>query len=149
MAGTRKTKQNVPLIVEEHPEGYSGYPFITLIQYNQNHFLTIVDNADEKSIKAFVLDLCSPENVNEENIVNVTTNWYVNFREKYPLSIEFSKLGMTNETSKILRTFQTEFVSRVIGPLPTFSMKNNTQIRRRKRKPLPSNISIIRKPIVT
>jgi hypothetical protein len=145
MAGKRNTKQNVPLIVEAHPQGYTGYPFITLLQYNQNHILTIVDNADDKNINAFVLDLCGPENVDEEHFVGIAAEWYRNSRDLYPLSIEFSKQGISHETTRIYKTFQTEHITRVIGPLPSFDMGTTVQVKRRKRKPLSSNIQIVKK----
>jgi hypothetical protein len=142
MAGRIVGKKKVPLIVEPHPESYNGYPFITLIQYRNQHLISIIDNADEKTIKAFVLDLCGPENINEEVIIQVAGSWYENNHENYPISIEFSKLGITGETSKILRTFNIDSVSRVIGPIARFSMNAAIKVKRRKRRELPQGIEI-------
>jgi len=137
-----------PLIVEDHPAAYleTGYPFITLIQHRDQHLLSIVDNADEKTIKAFVLDLCGPERVDEEKVISVASTWYYVHKQRYPLSIEFSRLGMTPQTSKIYRTYNTEFVTRVIGPLPKYEMQEVSNIRRRRRKPLPPGVEIHKKP---
>jgi hypothetical protein len=146
MAVKKKSRANaVPLIVESHPADYQGYPFITLIQYRKAHVLAIVDNSDDESIKLYVLDLCGPERVREEQVIEVAAHWYENSRTKYPLSIEFSKRGMTTETGRIYRTFNTEFVTRVIGPLPKFEMVEVTRVKRRKRKPLPPNVEIHKK----
>lgn len=147
---TKKTKvhqkrTSVPLIIEKHPKNYKGYPFITLIQYRKQHVLSIIDNCDDETIKAFVLDLCGPENVNEESIISVATNWYSTNKEKYPISFEFSKLGMTNQAGKIYRSFNVEFITRVIGPVPKFPMEDIKSIKRRRRKPIPPNVIVIHK----
>lgn len=142
MAGRTSNKTKLPLIVEPHPETYTGYPFITLIQYKHQHLISIIDNADEKTIKAYVLDLCGPENVDEESIITAAGEWYETNYTKFPISIEFSKLRMTAETSKILRTFSVDSVTRVIGPIPRFLMDTTSKIKRRKRRELPADIEI-------
>jgi len=142
---TKKRTKPVPLVVEPHPADYSGYPFITLIQYRNQHFLTIVDNSDNESINAFVLDLCGPERVDEEMIINVANEWYRLNKDRYPISFEFSKRNISSETSKLYRTYNVEFISRVIGPLPCFPMNNIKSIKRRRRKPIPAGVEIVRK----
>ncbi len=132
----------IPLIVEKHPENYNGYPFITLIQYKDQDMLVIVDNVDDKNIDAYVLDLCGPTGVNEENLIEVVNPWWNERRENFPISFEFSRLGMTSIVSQIFRSFHIEYVTRVIGPLPMFEMGDVVKIRRRKRKPLPQGMEI-------
>jgi uncharacterized Zn finger protein len=135
---TRKRNKNTaaPLIIEEHPTDYTGYPFITLIQYRHNHTLCIVDNNDEKIIKCYVLDLCGAEQVDEAKVIEIANVWY-NESRHIPLSIEFARLGMTAMTKKIYRSFNTEYVTRVIGPLPTFQMNEVHSIKRRRKKEVP------------
>lgn len=140
----RRTRGNpIPLIIEDHPDDYDGYPFITLIQYRKQHFLAIVDNADEKMIRSFVLDLCGPAKVNEEQIIEVATHWWDQNRERYPISFEFSRLGITNEVAGIYRTYNIEYVTRVIGPLPKFEMGEVQSVKRRKRKPVPAGVRVV------
>lgn len=136
----KKTK--TPLIIEAYPKDYSGYPFITLIQYRKQHMLTIVDNVFENIIKAYVLDLCSPEGVDEETIILIATEWYKNSKNLFPLSIEFSRRGMTAQTSKIYREFNTEFISRIIGPVPKFPISEIKSSKKRRRKPVPHGVQI-------
>lgn len=135
-------KTNTPLIIEAYPKDYSGYPFITLIQYRKQHMLTIVDNIFENIIKAYVLDLCNPEGVDEETIILIATEWYKNSKSLFPLSIEFSRRGMTAQTSKIYREFNTEFISRIIGPVPKFPINEIKSSKRRRRKPVPHGVQI-------
>lgn len=143
MVSKRNRKiNNIPLIVEPHPEDYDGYPFITLIQYRDKHILTVVDNATDKEIGAFVLDLCNPEDISEEFVISNIANWYERFSNKYPLSIEFSRLGIASMMSNIFRTYNIDFVTRVIGPLPRFNMTEIKTIRRRKKKTVPAAVEI-------
>jgi hypothetical protein len=132
----------LPLIVEKHPKTYDGYPFITLIQYRDQEYLGIVDNTTDKMIKAYILDLCGPTQVNEERVINVATDWYSKAKDRYPLSFEFSKLGMSDEVKQIYRSYAVGFVTRVIGPLPRFEMGEVKSIKRRKRKAISSNIEV-------
>ena len=90
MVTRKRTRANaVPLVIEEHPADYKGYPFITLIQYRNQHVLAIIDNMTAKKIKMYILDLCGPAKVNEEEIIAVAAEWYENSRDRYPISFEF------------------------------------------------------------
>lgn len=143
-AGENK-KSTVPLIVEPHPKDYGGFPFITLVQYRKAPMLVIVDNADEEVIRAYVLDLCGPEHVNEEAVITAATEWYANNRGNYPISIEFSRRGLTPMTSKVYRALNIEFVSRIIGPVPKYPMGTVKSIKRRRRKPISVNVEMTAK----
>jgi hypothetical protein len=135
-------KSSVPLIVEPHPKDYAGFPFITLIQYRKAPMLVIVDNADDEVIRAYVLDLCGPEHVNEEVVIQAATEWYTTNRGNYPISIEFSRRGMTPMTSRVYRALNIEFVSRIIGPVPKYPMGTVKSIKRRRRKPIPPSVEM-------
>jgi hypothetical protein len=136
-------KPTVPLILESHPKDYTGYPFLTLVQYHKVPMLVIVDNRDGDTVKVFVLDMCSPEGVDEEMLFKTAIYWYENNRNNFPISIEFSKMGIAEQTSKIYRVLNLEFVSRVIGPFPLFPMNTVKSIKRRRRKVIPTGIEIV------
>lgn len=134
-----------PLIVEAYPDDYDGYQFITLIRYDNQNYLAIVDNVVNNNIVAYILDMCAQHHIDEELFVNLVHDWYYTKKSPYPLSIELSKMGISGELSKILRCFPVDYVSRVIGPLPTFKMNNATKIRKRKKKDIPKNMEFIDK----
>lgn len=138
--GTKKT--TVPLVVEPYPRDYTGLPFLTLIQFRKQPMLVIVDNVDDRQIKAYVLDMCGPEQVDEEKVILAASEWYAQSKNNFPVSIEFSRRGMTSETSRIYRTFDVEFVSRVIGPAPEFPMGAVKSVKRRRRKAVPHGVEI-------
>lgn len=123
-----------PLVVEPHPNDYFGYEFLTLIRFNDESSLNIIDNVSKKYIHTYVVDLCGPESVDEEALINVANEWYHSNGKRYPISIEFSRRNMVEETSKILRAYPLDYVSRVIGPLTYFNMGGPIRVRKRKRK---------------
>ena len=150
MATRRRTKSTsaAPLIIEDHPLDYDGYPFITLIQQHTSHVLAIVDDVDDKRLRAFVLDLCGPAGVDEEQIIEVAAEWYEQSSTQYPLSIEFSKRNIAGPMSALLRSFNVDFITRVIGPMPRFTMDANTTVRRRRRKSVPPGLKVKRRQIL-
>jgi len=132
----------LPLIVEKHPDNYDGYPFITLIQYREQDLLGIIDNTTDKMIKVYILDLCGATQVNEEQIINVASFWYSESKDKYPLSFEFSKMGISDEVKKIYRSLPVGFVTRVIGPVARFEMNEVKSVKRRRRKAISVNMEV-------
>lgn len=135
-------KRSIPLIIEQHSLDYSGLPFITLIQYRKVPMLTIVDNMTDEIIHAYILDLCGPEELDEEMILEISSNWYETQRMNFPISVEFSKRGLTPDLSKIYRALKVEFVSRVIGPVPIYPMNITKSVKRRKRRSIPEGIEL-------
>ena len=138
-----------PLVVEDHPDDYDGYEFITLIRFNDDTFLNVVDNMSKKYIYGYVIDLCGPEQFNEEELIKVAYDWYFTNGDRYPISVEFSKRGLIEQAQSILRAFPIDYVTRVIGPLPHFNMAGPTKVRKRKKKEISKNIEIVRKPLQT
>lgn len=137
----KKSKQ-IPLIIEPHPKEYNGLPFITLLKYKQQTYLAIVDRSDNKKAMAYVLDMCSPEQVDEQVILQVATNWWDNYKDRYPLSFQFSKLGLTSHVVSIYREFNIDYITRVIGPFPKHELNKIHKIRRRKRKQVPKGMVV-------
>jgi len=141
----KKSLNFQPLIVEDHPKDYNGYEFITLIKYNDQNFLTIVDNIINDQIVAYVLDFCQNVNIDETHLINIANHWYENHKDDYPISIEFFKQDVAKDMSKIIRCFSTDYVARVIGPIYKYNMTGPIKVKRRKRKPIPDNIEFINK----
>lgn len=134
-----------PLILEEHPDDYNGYPFITLIVYGNDDYLTIVDNYNNNQINAYVLDLCSVEHVDEETLIEYAKIWYYENKQTIPISILFSKEDVLSEMKKIHKNFNINYVKRIIGPLPKFDMDSVKKVKRKKRKVFDINIPVINK----
>lgn len=134
------SNKQFPLIIEEHPNNYNGYEFITLVNYIDKRYLCIIDNVTKKHIVSYVLDSCAVNNVCEKEVIDIAYEWYTDESKNYPISIEFSRLGISEDMSSILRLFSIDYVTRVIGPLPKYDMTGPIKVRKRKRKPIPANM---------
>lgn len=143
----RKNNHPFPLIAESHPENYNGYEFITLIRYNDVNYLTVVDNIVNNQIIVYVLDECNQNKIDEEELINIINIWHSDKSKKYPLSIEFSRLGIADKLSIIMKSFSVDYVSRVIGPLPEFNMGAPFKVKKRQRKSIPKNVQFIDRTI--
>jgi hypothetical protein len=146
----KKINQAFPLINEPHPVTYLGPPFLTLIRFNDKDYINIVDNVINNEIVTYVLDLCPKEfdykpELREQALIEIAYDWHENSKAQYPISIEFSRRGVSLEASKILRRFTVDYVTRVIGPLPQFEMGGPFKVKKRKRKPVPTNVEFINK----
>lgn len=144
----RQKKKVIPLIIEPHPRDYTGFSFITLIQYRKTPMLVVIDNMTDDIISAYVLDYCGPEDIDEEMILSIISDWFENNRQNYPISIEFSKRGLTKHVSKIYRTLNVEFITRIIGPIYKFPMSHVRSVKRRRKKLISEGIEIYDSPIL-
>ena len=129
-----KNNSTFPITVENYPKDYNGYQFITLIKYNDDINLSIIDNVTKRHISAYCLDLCAPQNIPEIEIMKIANKWYHTNRDNYPVSVEFCKEGVEHITSNIIKSYSIDYVSRIIGPVFYFEMNNPTKTRKRKRK---------------
>jgi len=140
---TQLRKDNhIPLLVEDYPVDYKGYPFLTLIKYRDSEILVVVDNITHKDIKAYVVDACETEGISEEKFINLVAEWYEYRSRKIPLSIEFTRLGLDQHMKPIFKVYNIDFITRVIGVLPMYEMNKVFSVKRRKRKTIDRNIKI-------
>lgn len=129
-----KGNSDFPITVEDYPKDYNGYQFITLIKYNGEINLGIIDNVTKRHISAYCLDLCSPQQISETEVIKIANEWFHTNKENYPISVEFCKTGVESVTSKIIKSYSIDYVSRIIGPVFFFEMNNPVKTRKRKRK---------------
>jgi hypothetical protein len=142
----KKIKQP-SLIRENHPASYKGYEFITLIKFNGETYLNIVDNVVNNNIVSYVIDLCEAMSVDEIELVGIANEWYHNSKDKHPLSIEISKRGLSQKYNSIQRCFPIDYITRVIGPIFTFNMGPPKKVKRKKRKVVQKHIEILKKTV--
>lgn len=124
----------VPLVVEDHPKQYKGFPFITYIQFHNTNCLAIVDNVCQKQLQGYILDLCQPAEVDEALLIEAASNWYSTHSHRMPLSVYMNQLGLGDKTNKVYRTYNIEFITRIVGPLFTYPIHEVIVTRRKKRK---------------
>ena len=138
MYNNLQNKKNI--IIEDHPSDYTGYPFISLIQYKQQNVISIIDNIDDKHLRAYVLDLCGPEDVDEQSVILAANYWHENNVNAYPISIEFSKNQMIENTSKILKVYSLDMITRIVGPVYFYPINTVVYVKKRKRRFIPASL---------
>lgn len=134
-------KQAPPLILEE-VQDQSNLLFLCLIEFKKEKYLTLIDNIKDDEISAYVLDHAEAEGLDVQALLSVATHWYYRSSEKYPISFELAKLGLSDKTSKILRTFSIDYVSRMIGKIFVYELDSKPKVRRKRVNVIPSYIEI-------
>ena len=138
----------IPLVPEEYPASYNGYKFLTLIRYNNESLICIVDNIIDGEVTAYVLDLCKKEYENgsfiEENILLNAIDWFDNgHHNNMPLSIFLASKNYKYNFNKIIRRFPIDYISRMIGPKFIFPMGDPSKIKKKKKKEIPAGIEFV------
>lgn len=130
---SKKQASAQPVLFENYPTEYTGFPFLTLIEYADERYLTIVDIVTGGTISAYVLDLCKSEGLDDALIVSlIHSNWEV-YQDK-PISVLFGALNISKKMSKVYRTFQMTDITRVIGRMPSHDMTAAKTVKRRRRR---------------
>ena len=77
-----------------------------------------------------------------QNFLSVVNQWFYKSAHKHPLSFEIAKLGLTAQLSPLYKSFDINYVSRVIGHPFSFNMEPKTKVKRRKAVPVPNTVEI-------
>lgn len=136
------SKKNAPPLVLEEIQDRANHLYLTLIEYKKEKYLTIIDNISGSDISAFVLDVAAAEDVDLAWFLSIANIWYYKSSEKYPLSFEFAKLGVKNKITPILRTFNIDYVSRMIGKIFVYDIDSKPRIKRKRVNLIPSSVEI-------
>jgi hypothetical protein len=131
-----------PPLIFESLEDSSNYLFLTLIEFKKIKYLTIIENVVDSEIQAYVLDNLNAEGIDQDWFLSVATKWFYAASDRYPLSFEFAKLGKGDIVRKVVKTFNINSTSRIIGKLFTFPMNDKPKVKRRKVVPIPETMEI-------
>lgn len=136
------TKKNIPELKVEAVNDRANLIYLSLLEYKREVYLCVIDNVSDSEIGAFVLDYAEQENINISNFLSIVTRWFYNKSDDHPLSVELAKHGLTETLAPIYRTFDTTYVSRIIGNAFSYEHMKKTKVRRRRVVSLPENITI-------
>lgn len=140
------TKNRIPeLKIELVPDGGANTFFLALIEYKREEYLCIIDNIKSSEIDAYVLDYADQENIDVKAFLQAVTRWFYSNSDEYPLSVELARNGLTSWGAPIYRTFDSTYVSRIVGRGFTFDLMNKSKVRRRRVVPLPEGIEVVLK----
>lgn len=121
-----------PPLVFEQLEEPQNLQYLTLIEYKRVKYLTVIENVVEDEIQAYILDQLAAEGIDQEWFMSVATLWFYSASDRYPLSFEFAKMGKSDVVRKVMKTFNMNSTSRVIGKLFTFPINAKPKVKRRK-----------------
>lgn len=135
-------KKKIPPLIIEDVKDKANLHYMSLIEYKRENYLAIIDNITEDEISAFILDFINQEKINMQNFLSVVNQWFYKSAHKHPLSFEIAKLGLTAQLSPLYKSFDINYVSRVIGHPFSFNMEPKTKVKRRKAVPVPNTVEI-------
>lgn len=134
--------KKIPPLILENLDSNENHAYLTLIVYKKQKYLVVVDNIVNEEISAFVLDIAETEDIDVNWFLSVCNLWFYASSEKYPLSFEFAKLGQLDKVKRIIKTFNINSVSRIIGRIFMYNIQNKPKVKRRKIIPVPEYIEI-------
>lgn len=135
-------KKKIPPLVVEDIKDKANLYYLSLIEYKRENFLTIIDNITSNEISAYVLDYAQQEKIDMQHFLSIANHWFYKSAHKHPLSFEIAKLGLTSQLSPLYRSFDLNYVARVVGHPFSFDFTPRTKVKRRKAVALPASIEI-------
>ena len=116
--------------------------FLAVLEFRRENYLVIVDNITDEEVGAYVLDYAQQEGMNLKDLMTLITQWFYRGSFHYPLSFEFSRLGIAQRTNRIYKTFELAHVTRLIGKDFRFDFLTPPRVRRRRVNRIPAGVEI-------
>lgn len=141
------SKKKIPELKVELVNDRANLWFMALLEYKRENYLCVIDNITPAIIGAYVLDYAEQENIPLNEFLALVTRWFYSSSDKHPLSVEIAKSGLTQQLAPIYKTFDTTYVSRIVGNAFVYDAMNKTKVKRRRVIPIPEGIAIrLKKP---
>jgi hypothetical protein len=135
-------KKRVPSLIVEFASDSGNLYYLSVLEYRRENYLVVIDNISEEEIGAYVLDFAQQERLDVRQILSVVTQWFYRGSGQYPLSFEFSRLGITPMTNRIYKTFELAHVTRLIGNNFNYALESAPKVRRRRVNLIPAGTEI-------
>lgn len=135
-------KKKIPNLVVERAEDQGNYFYLSVLEFRKENYLVIVDNITEDGIGAYVLDYAQQEGIDLKQLMSVVTKWFYSGSYRFPLSFEFSRLGMAMHTNRIYKNFELAHVTRLIGNDFRYELAAPPKVRRRRVSMIPAGVEI-------
>lgn len=136
------SKRKIPSLIIEHVSDRGNLNMLSMLEHRRDKYLVIVDNIDEDNITAYVLDFAQQESVDLSLFIKIAEQWLEKSNGEYPLSFELSRLGLTEATRRIYKTFDLAYVTRLVGRAFSFDLTTPVRIRRRRATKIPTGVEI-------
>lgn len=135
-------KKKVPNLIVEFASDSGTMFFLSVLEYRRENYLVIVDNVSSEEIGAYVLDFAQQERLDVRQLMTIVTRWFYSGSSSYPLSFEFSKLGISPLANRIYKTFELAHVTRLIGYDFRYDLETPPKIRRRRASLIPAGTEV-------
>lgn len=139
------TKKKIPDLKIELVSGRGNLLYMSLIEYKREEYICVIDNIKSSEIDAYVLDFADQHDIDVQNFLQVVTRWFYAKSDTHPLSVEIAKHGLTEWAAPIFRTFDSTYVSRIVGHGFAYDAMAKAKVRRRRVVPLPEGIEVVLK----
>jgi hypothetical protein len=139
------SKKRIPELKIELVNGRGALLYLSLIEYKRENYICVIDNIRQSEIDAYVLDYADQSNIDLKNFLQVVTLWFYAKSDTHPLSVEIAKHGLTEWAAPIYRTFDSTYVSRIVGHGFSFDAMTKSKVKRRRVVPLPEGIEVVLK----
>lgn len=135
-------KKKIPELKVELINERGNLLYLALLEYKRENYLCIIDNVSQSEIGAYVLDYAEQENIPVQEFLSLVTHWFYSKSDNHPLSVEIASQGLTQLIAPIHRTFDTTYVSRIVGHAFVYETMNKSKVRRRRVVPIPEGVAI-------
>lgn len=125
-------KKIIPKLFVEFASDSGSLFYLSVLEYRTQQFIGIVNNIDDNEVGMYVLDFAEPEKVDVRMLFSAITLWFYKSSASHPLSVEFSRLGLTPMADKIFRTFELAHVTRLVGNGFQYDVSAKPKVRRRR-----------------
>lgn len=140
-------KKKIPTLKVEEINTKANLHFMCLLEYKRENYLCVIDNINEEVVGAYVLDYAEQESIIVKNFLSLVTEWFYSASEKFPLSVEIARRGLTEQLAPMYKTFDTSYVSRIVGNVFSYDAPTAAKVRRRRVIAIPEGIAIkLKKP---
>lgn len=136
------TKKIIPKLFVEFASDSGSLFYLSVLEYRSQQFIGVVNNIDDDEVGMYVLDFAEPAKVDVRLLFSAITLWFYKSSATHPLSVEFSKLGLTPMADKIFRTFELAHVTRLVGNGFQYDVNAKPKVRRRRVLSAPAGTEI-------
>ena len=136
------SKKKIPDLFIERAEDRGNFFYISVLEYRRENYLVVVDNISDGELGAYVLDYAQQEGIQLKTLLTAVTIWFYRGSHSYPVSFEFSRLGISKLTNRIYKTFELAHVTRLIGKDFRYDLLSPPKVRRRRVSKIPAGFEI-------
>jgi len=136
------SKKKIPDLFIERAEDRGNFFYVSVLEYKRENYLVVVDNIGTDELGAYVLDYAQQEGIRLKDLLTAVTFWFYRGSYNYPVSFEFSRLGISKYTNRIYKTFELAHVTRLIGKDFKYDLLSPPKVRRRRVSKIPAGFEI-------